>query len=145
MPRRRMAAVLVVTACSLAAVAWRQTPSSTERRALETLEQQWLDSEHDQATLERILSEDFVHPVPAGVFLTKAEHIAWAVAHPDPPGIHRHFDQLRVRLYGDLGIVNGIVVSVQADGVAARSIFTDVFARRDGRWQAVSAQENAIR
>ncbi len=46
---------------------------------------------------------------------------------------------MRVRIYGDVGIVNGTVVSG-----TQRTAFTDVFAFRDGRWQAVNAQENAI-
>jgi ketosteroid isomerase-like protein len=68
----------------------------------------------------------------------------WAVAHPDPPGVDRRFDQLRVRLYGDTAIANGIVVITGAGGGERRSVFTDVFVRRDGRWQAVNAQENAV-
>jgi predicted GNAT superfamily acetyltransferase len=48
-----------------------------------------------------------------------------------------------VRVYGDCGIVNGIVVASDEHGQDLdRTIFTDVFAYREGRWQAVNAQEN---
>ena len=74
-----------------------------DREGLQAIERQWLASEHDSATLGRILAEDFVHPVPAGVFLTKAQHIDWAVRHPAPRGRQQRFDQLRIRTYGDVG------------------------------------------
>ena len=111
---------------------------------LEAIERQWLASEHDSATLERILADDFLHPVAAGVFLTKAEHIGWAVRHPAPSGRQQRFDQLRMRRYGNVGLVTGLVISTGGDGREDRTVFTDVFVRRHGRWQAVNAQENAV-
>jgi len=114
-----------------------------EAESLAAIEQAWLDGEYDRSALERILGDDFVHPVGAGVFLTKAQHIDFAVGHPPPSGRRARFDQLRTRVYGDVGIVTGIVVSTEA-GREDRTIFTDVFVRRHGHWQAVNAQENAV-
>ena len=95
---------------------------------------------------ERILASDFVHPLPTGDFVTKAQHIAFSSAHPPPANLKQHFDQLRVRVYGDVGIVNGVVVTTdEKDHEVDRTVFTDVFGWRDGRWQAVNAQENAVR
>src|SRR6266516_5111755 len=126
-------------------------PSGSVRRAaqrdgdgLEAIERQWLASEHDSAALGRILAEDFLHPVPAGVFLTKAQHIEWAARHPAPSGQQQRFDQIRIRRYGDVGLVTGLVVTTEGDGREVRTVFTDVFVRRNGRWQAVNAQENAV-
>ncbi len=87
------AALLLIIAVRISG----STPHATQgdRDGLEAIERQWLASGHDSATLGRILAEDFVHPVAAGVFLTKAQHI-------------------------------------------------EVFVRRNGRWQAVNAQENAV-
>ena len=48
-----------------------------------------------------------------------------------------------MRIYGTAGIVNGMVVATDKSGIVVKkTIFTDVFAYRDGRWQAVNAQEN---
>ncbi len=44
-----------------------------DREGLAAIERQWLASEHDSAALGRILADDFLHPVPAGVFLTNAQ------------------------------------------------------------------------
>jgi len=45
---------------------------------------------------------------------------------------------------GEVGLVTGLVISTGADGREDRTVFTDVFVRRNGRWQAVNAQENAV-
>jgi len=49
-------------------------------------------------------------------------------------------------LYGDVGIANGSVIATDASGKELdRTMFTDVFVYRDGRWQAINAQENSVR
>jgi hypothetical protein len=107
------------------------------------MEEEWLHA-RDASTLERILASDFVHPVPSGVFLTKVQHVAWAVAHPRPLSIQESFESLRVRLYGTTAIANGVVVAREPGHAPRRTIFTDVFVYRDHRWQAVNAQENPV-
>jgi hypothetical protein len=47
---------------------------------------------------------------------------------------------LNVRLYGDTAIVNGSVIAADDNGELERTMFTDVFVYRDGRWQAVNAR-----
>jgi hypothetical protein len=62
-----------------------------------------------------------------------------------PPNRKQQFDQMQVRVYGDVGIANGIVLTTDEQGrELERIIFTDVFVRRNGRWEAVNAQENAV-
>jgi hypothetical protein len=48
-------------------------------------------------------------------------------------------------VYGETAIANGIVeASDVPDDKPKRTVFTDVFVYRAGRWQAVNAQENAM-
>ncbi|HYL06020.1 MAG TPA: nuclear transport factor 2 family protein [Thermoanaerobaculia bacterium] len=115
----------------------------TRRQALLQVEDEWLRA-RDAATLERILGDEFVHPVPQGYFLSKAEHIAWFVTQLPPAGRAQRFEQLRTRIYGTVGIVTGEVVASEAGSQVQRTLFTDVFVWRDGRWQAVNSQENAV-
>src|SRR5712692_7452 len=116
-----------------------------DREAIIGLEQEWLHAS-DAAILDRILAPDFVHVVPVDHFLTKQEHIDWTVKHPEPKDRHTRFDKLNVRLYGDVGIVNGSVIATDPNGKELdRTMFTDVFVYRDGHWQAVNGQENGIR
>jgi len=122
-----------------------QRTAAQDKEALIELENAWLVGEHDAAVLERVLAPDFVHPVVSGDFLTKAQHIYYSSKRQPPPNLKQSFDQLHVRLYGDVGIVNGIVVTSDRAGKALdRSIFTDVFVYREGRWQAINAQENKV-
>ncbi len=121
-------------------------PAARDRAAIVAIEREWLDHISDRATLERVLADDFRHPVPSGDILTRREHIEWAVAHPRPAGRRARFADLTVRVYGDTAIANGIVENSDASGGDVhRSVFTDVFVRRAGSWQAVNAQENAVR
>ena len=52
----------------------------------------------------------------------------------------QRFEDLHVRVYGEAGIVNGAVIETTEHG-EHKTLFTDVFAYRDGKWMAVSAQE----
>ena len=118
---------------------------SRDREAVTQLENQWLHAK-DAATLDRILAPDFVHVVPADHLLTKQEHISWFVKHPEPSDRQTKFDKFQVRFYGDTAIVNGSVIATDPHGKELdRTMFTDVFVLRDGRWQAVNGQENAAR
>lgn len=116
-----------------------------DRVMIEALEREWLAHGSDRATLERLLAPDFLHVVPQGVFLTREQHISWAVKHARRAGRHAKFEELHVRVYGDVGIAEGIVTDSDAAGLdVRRSIFTDVFVRRNDSWQAVNAQENPV-
>ena len=120
-----------------------RAPETTEM-AIEGLEQRWLMNQSDAGTLNAILADDFVHPVGAGVFLTKQQHIAWAVAHPQPAGAMLRFEALNVRAYGNIAVANGIVAKTVGVAPPQRTIFTDVFVLRGAHWQAINAQENVI-
>ena len=116
-----------------------------DQAALIALENEWLANLHNPAVLEKIVASDFVHPLPTGDFVTKAQHIQFSSTHLPPPNRKQRFDQMRVRVYGDVGVVTGIVLTTDEQGrEVERTIFTDVFVRRNGRWEAVNAQENAV-
>ena len=120
--------------------------SSNDREQIIKIEKTWLASLHDKTALDTILANDFVHPVTNGIFLTKDQHINWVVNHPDLSGNIQKFDTLFVRIYNNTGIANGIVATLNKHGkLIRRSIFTDVFIRRNGSWQAVNGQENLIK
>lgn len=140
-----IACSLATLSCSPARHSSSQRTPEKDRKALISLEHEWLAA-RDAATLERILASDFVHPVPSGDFLSKARHIDWMTKHPPPSNLRFDFDRLDVRVYGDTGIANGSVVTKDSDGKEiARNLFTDVFVYRDGRWQAVNGQETDVR
>jgi hypothetical protein len=115
-----------------------------DRQAVIALENEWLASEHNPEVLERILASDFRHAVVTGDFLTKAEHISWSTKHPPSANLKSRFEKLEVRIYGDAAIASGIVATSDGDKNTSRTIFTDIFAFRSGRWQVVHAQETRV-
>lgn len=114
--------------------------ADNSKQELLELENHWLQVENDPNALESILAPDFLHVVPAGI-ITKEQQLSFMRRHPAPDETpKKHFEDMHVRVYGTVGIVNGIVVETGAGGIR-KTLFTDVFAYRDGKWQAVSAQE----
>jgi hypothetical protein len=117
--------------------------SEMRRRAvLVAVEHDWLSGVHDSTTLARVLAPDFRHLLPTGQVITKAENIAWAVSNPAPKDQSSRFERLGVGLFGNVAVADGVVARRDSSGhVLARSAFTDVFVKRNGRWLAVHAQE----
>jgi hypothetical protein len=110
------------------------------KQELLKLENRWLAVERDPDALENILAPDFLHVLAAGI-ITKEQQLEFLRDHPAPKQrSEKHFEDLHVRVYGEVGIVNGTVVE-KANGAEHKTLFTDVFAYRRGKWQAVSAQE----
>lgn len=144
---RCLACFIIAWAMAVLALAFAQAPRNPagDKQAVIELENEWLHAK-DAATLDRILALDFVHVIPVDHFLTKQQHIDWFMKHPEPADRHTKFDKLNVRVYGDVAIVNGSVIATDAAGKELdRTMFTDIFVRRGGRWQAVNAQENTVR
>ena len=129
--------LLVSLSCHVARV---HESGESSKEELLALERQWLQSETDPAALEDILAPDFLHVV-SGSIVTKDQQLQFLREHL-ASGQHgdKHFEDLHVRVYGNTGIVNGAVIANTAHG-ERKTLFTDVFVYRDGKWQAVSAQE----
>jgi hypothetical protein len=90
--------------------------------------------------LDDIFAPDFLHVVPAGI-ITKDQHLEFLREHAAPKQqSKKRFEDLHVRVYGEVGVVNGAVIAT-TNGAERKTLFTDVFAYRDGKWQAVTAQE----
>jgi hypothetical protein len=118
---------------------WRQGSVEKSKQEVLDLEKHWLEVENDPEALETVLAPDFLHVVPAGI-ITKNEQLNFMRQHSSPEHSSRHFEDMHVRVYGSVAIVNGIVVATDARGTH-KTLFTDVFAYREGKWQAVNAQE----
>src|SRR5215472_7514496 len=141
---RLLGAVVTCAMLLFARPTWHQASrdarlTEKSKQELLDLENHWLQVENDPNGLESILAPDFLHVVPMGI-ITKEEQLSFLRKHPPPAHrSERHFEDMHVRVYGSVGVVSGVVVEM---GTARRkTLFTDVFAYRDGRWQAVSAQE----
>ena len=133
--------VCIVVSISSSASPRTQTPPQTMEQEVKTVEQRWLENEDRPDVVQSILADDFVHVLPVG-FISKEDHLAFLRKHPNAFPGSKHFEELRVRIYGEVAIATGIVSTIHDSGTKAkRTAFTDVFVRRDGKWLAVNAQE----
>lgn len=117
-----------------------QVEQENYKQELLNLENRWLQAEDDPAILESILAPDFLHVLPEGI-ISKDQQLAFIRKHSKPKTrVAKQFEDLHIRIYGTVGVVNGVVRATEM-GTTCRTLFTDVFVRRHGRWGAVSAQE----
>jgi hypothetical protein len=134
-----LCALLVFLAVSCHA---NREPRSAEqsKEELLKLENRWLEVQDDPVALDDIFAPDFLHVVPAGI-ITKDQHLEFLREHAaSKQQSKKRFEDLHVRVYGEVGVVNGAVIAT-TNGAERKTLFTDVFAYRDGKWQAVTAQE----
>jgi ketosteroid isomerase-like protein len=120
--------------------------SSIVQKTLLDLEGEWARAleRGDMKALDRIVASDFVDTNYLGGIATKAQMFS-AGASQDRPRRLNHLEEMRARVYGDTGIVNGLNLVTDQEGRFLRRVrFTDVFTRQNGRWRAVSAQETVV-
>jgi ketosteroid isomerase-like protein len=120
---------------------------SPDARELERIEQQlaaaWKAG--DCAGWGALLAPEWSVTHVTAAILTKAEALAMCKAPRQTQEDHR-IDDLSVRVFGDSAIVTGRN-TVSTGGTAPTTLrlrFTDVFVRRDGRWQAVATHATRL-
>lgn len=121
-------------------------PLSKAEEDVRKLEREWLDAyeRFDASAMDRIVAQDFAITFPDGYTQDKPQLMA-SIQAPRKPGqpSPRFFTEgVRSRAYGDTVILTGTVVTeVQRDGkpVQERSLYTDTYVKRDGRWQVVAS------
>lgn len=134
-------AVFITTAAL--AQAKRPAPRTAARAGVEAelkkLERQWFDAvaKRDAATLNRLFADDFTAINNDGSFVDKA-----AMTEMLKSG-HIQLDEIRtdefkLRLYGTTAIVTGRATYIRNGKPLGTSSHTEVWAKRAGRWQAVS-------
>ncbi|HYD13595.1 MAG TPA: nuclear transport factor 2 family protein [Allosphingosinicella sp.] len=129
-----------------AEAAW--TPAEREVRALE---RSWLDAyqRNDVAAMTGIVADDFILTYPNGSLQTKADLLREMRAMPPGPSANRyHTRGVTSRSYGDTVILRGTVVTeAEVNGQTGRDVstYTDVYIRRNGRWQVVASHLSGSR
>jgi ketosteroid isomerase-like protein len=91
----------------------------------------------DAAAFDRILADDFLCSGPDGALLDRAAFLERTRA--TPPLANMVIDDVRIRVMGDVAIIHGHTRYELADRRTGEGRYTDVWARRNGNWLAVSA------
>lgn len=117
-----------------------------DREQILQLERDWTQSfvTMDVAANERIVADDFFGTEPDGKRITKAELLAEVRTGEALASNRLNEDDVKVRFYGQTAVVNGSESWKQKDGKIGRFIWTDVFVKRNGKWQVVASQDLAV-
>ena len=120
------------------------TPSPTENveQVVAKLERDWAEAiaKGDTATIDRILADDCIYTNWDGTTETKAQHIEGIKSK-----VYKvesiNLDNLKVRVFGDAAIVT-VEQSEKSQWKgkdnSGRYRFTDIYAKRNGKWQVVA-------
>ena len=147
-PRQRrvaeIAAILCVTVAAIPPTHGAENAESQVRAAEVALTEAFVVG--DVTTFERLLADDFTHGSQSGRFRTKAE---WMKGKEQGKSSYLQFktEDLQVRVSGDTAVVSGVSVARWREGervADGRYRFLRVWAKRDGKWQAVAFQSTEV-
>jgi hypothetical protein len=131
----------------VAAPTYAQTRNATEQEVLKA--SQVLDEasliKKDRATMERLYADDYMYLHSNGTVNNKTQEIAEYMS-PDLKWTTRKSDDLKVRIYRDVAVVTGLsTLTGSAKGyVSGGRRFTELWVRRNGRWQSVGGQSTLV-
>jgi ketosteroid isomerase-like protein len=91
----------------------------------------------DVRRFDEILAEDFLCSNPDGSLVDRAAFLAQTARPVTISNLRTH--DVRIRVLGDVALIHARTTYTLPDGRAGSGRYTDVWARRQGRWLAVSA------
>jgi ketosteroid isomerase-like protein len=129
-------------ALGLAGVATAQGTKTVEQTLMQ-MERDWTDAvlKKDTAALGKILADDWVGLGPSGAS-TKAQSLA-ELKSGDMKVESQTLGEMKVRVFGEVAIVTGSddeKSSYKGKDTSGHYVWTDVFVKTKGQWQAVASQ-----
>ena len=116
------------------------TPSTaTDLEQLRDLNHDYIRSvqNSDVRRFDEILADDFLCSNPDGSLVDRKAFLDQTARPVTITRLEAH--DVDIRLMGDFAIIHARTSYTQANGQPGAGRYTDVWARRDGRWLAVSA------
>lgn len=115
------------------------TAASSDLADLQELNRHYVRAvqESDVGWFERHLAEDFFNTAPDCSLADRAGFLA-LIARPAGVSALQASD-VRIRLLGDFAIVHARTTYTKGDGQPGAGRYTDIWARRQGRWLCVAA------
>ena len=92
----------------------------------------------DTRRFDEILADDFLNSNPDGSLVDRAQFLAQIARPAMISNLEAH--DVRVRVMGDFAIIHARTTYMHEGGRAGAGRYTDIWARREGRWLCVAAQ-----
>lgn len=120
------------------------TPTSDEQELLR-LQQEWCRAEvaGDVRTVDRLLADEYVLTLSDGTLMPKAAYLR-DIQSKDTRSVAMSVEGTKVRLYGDMALVKGIVKWTEPGGKRHENLFSETWLKRDGRWQCLATHQSEI-
>ncbi len=147
MKRLTARALLVALVALVAVPAHAQKASPQEQEVLKAF--QALDEasiiKKDRATMERLYANDYSYTHSNGTVLNKMQEIA-AIMAPDQAWTAHKNDDLKAHIYGNVAVVTGrsTLTGSSKRYASGPRRFTEVWLKRNGRWQLVGGQTTLV-
>jgi ketosteroid isomerase-like protein len=111
----------------------------SDREILERLNRDYVASvqKGDVRRFDEILADEFFCSNPDGSLVDRAGFLAQTARPVTVSGLEPQ--EVVIRLYGDVAIIHARTAYKTAEGEAKSGRYTDVWARQNGGWRAVSA------
>ena len=151
-----MKRMLIVCALAAAAIpAFAQTKTDAPKTGSATIEQSLLQMERDwakagqakdAATMDRIMADDWAGIDFEGKTWTKAMSLADLKSSTSSLSTIELAD-MKVRVFGNTAVVTGSDTEksmTQGKDTSGKYVWTDVFANRNGKWQAVASESTKV-
>jgi len=115
------------------------TMAATDLHTLEQLNRDYISSvqNSDVRRFDEILAEDFLCSNPDGSLVDRAGFLVQTARPVTISNLEAR--DVKIRIMGDVAIIHARTTYTMPDGRAVSGRYTDVWARRQGRWLAVSA------
>lgn len=114
-------------------------PEHTDLTMLEQLNRDYIGAVQngDVSRFEEILAREFYCSNPDGSLVDRAGFLRQTAQPVTISGLEAR--DVLIRLLGDVAIIHARTAYTAADGTPRSGRYTDVWARHDGTWRAVSA------
>lgn len=150
---KRMLFVCVLAAAAIPAFAQVKTDApktggASVEQSLQQMERDWAKAGQtkDAATMDRIMADDWAGIDYEGKTWTKAMELAdLKSANSSLTSIE--LGDMKVRVFGNTAVVTGSDTeksASQGKDTSGKYVWTDVFANRNGKWQAVASQSTKV-
>ena len=115
------------------------TASRSDLETLQALNHDYINSVQagDVRRFDQILADDFLCSNPDGTLIDREAFLKQTAQPVKISNLQAH--DVNVRLMGDFAIIHARTTYARPDGQPDAGRYTDVWARRDGTWLAVSA------